>query len=74
MVEHYDGRSPEVARMWAKSSFVVFIDSGNAKGAALYQNWMYAAWKPIIPLRIEYVPVLLVTPSVSLKAYSTSMQ
>ena len=52
------GDPPEVARMLAKSSFVVFIDSGNAKGAALYQELDVARGmgKPIIPLRIEYVP------------------
>lgn len=51
------GDPPEVARMLAKSSFVVFIDSRNAKGAFLYQELDVARGmgKPIIPLRIEYV-------------------
>lgn len=51
------GDPPEVARLLAESSFVVFIDSANAKGAALYQELDVARGmgKPIIPVRIEHV-------------------
>jgi hypothetical protein len=51
------GDPPDVARLLAESSFVVFVDSSNAKGAALYQELDVARGmgKPIIPVRIEHV-------------------
>ncbi len=51
------GDPPEVARMLKESSLVVFIDSENAKGTALYQELDVARGmgKPIIPVRIERV-------------------
>jgi hypothetical protein len=51
------GDPPEVARLLAESGFVVFVDSANAKGAALYQELDVARGmgKPIIPVRIEHV-------------------
>ncbi len=51
------GDPPEVARLLKDSGFVVFVDSDNAKGAALYQELDVARGmgKPIMPLRIEHV-------------------
>ena len=51
------GDPPEVARLLSASSFVVFVDSVNAKGTALYQELDVARGmgKPIIPVRIEHV-------------------
>lgn len=48
---------PEVARLLAKSRFVVFVDSPKARGPFLYQELDVARGmgKPIIPLRIESV-------------------
>ncbi len=49
---------PEVARMLKESHLVVFIDSDNAKGAALYQELDVARGmaKPIVAIRIEQSP------------------
>lgn len=49
---------PEVVEQLRKSRFVIYIDSRNAHGMALYQELdiVRGGNIPIVPLKIEYVP------------------